>query len=158
MLRIVPRHLMGCGEDSESKPCPPKQRRKCPLWVKGNLNGKLIRLSLGTTNWQIAAQRVAEIEAAGSVRPTKTSITVQEAAAKFLSESEARELREATLKKFKVLLTTEPNPAAISDPFSPSLIMYTKLRHIDYLTTATLFVSLFIFLLRFELRSTRSFR
>ena len=74
----------------------------------------------------------AEVEAAGSVCPT-LPITVEDAPAKFLSESEARELREVTLKKSKVLLTREPNPTAIPEPFSPNLIMYTKLRRIDFL-------------------------
>jgi hypothetical protein len=88
MLRIVQRHLKGCGEVSESNPCPSKQRRKCPLWEKGHLNGRLLRCSLGTANWRIAAQRVAEIEAAGSVLPTRAQTTVAEAAAKFLKEAE----------------------------------------------------------------------
>lgn len=58
MLRIIPRHVEGCGESSEAKPCPPRQHLRCPLWVKGTLNGKLVRRSLQTTNWQVAAQRV----------------------------------------------------------------------------------------------------
>jgi integrase len=133
MLRIIPRHLKGCGEDSESKPCPSKQRRKCPLWVKGNLNGKLVRRSLGTTNWQIAAQRIAEIEAAGSVQSPRAPITVAEAAAKFLSEAESRELRDATLKKFRVLLTREPKPGEPSGQFSPSILMFARSRRIEFL-------------------------
>jgi hypothetical protein len=86
MLRIVPRHLKDCGETSESKPCPPKQRRKCPLWVKGFLNGKLVRRSLGTTNWQVAVLRVAEIESVGSAQPKREPITVADATARFLIE------------------------------------------------------------------------
>jgi integrase len=133
MLRIVPRHLKGCGQDSESKPCPSKQRRKCPLWVKGHLDGKLIRRSLGTANWQIAAQRVAEIEAVGSVQPTRAPLTVAEAAAKFLTEAASRELRDSTLKKFRVLLTREPVPGEPSNHFSPSLVMFAKVRGIELL-------------------------
>src|SRR5579871_3636342 len=133
MLRIVPRHLKGCGEDSESKPCPSRQRRKCPLWVKGHLDGKLVRRSLGTANWQIAAQRVAEIEAAGSVQPTRAPLTVAEAAAKFLTEAASRELRESTLKKFTVLLTREPNPGEVPTRFSPSLVMFARTRGIELL-------------------------
>jgi hypothetical protein len=56
--------------------------------VKGSLHGRLIRRSLGTTNWQIAAQKIAEIEAAGSVQPARAPITVAEAAERFLSEAE----------------------------------------------------------------------
>ncbi len=133
MLRIVPRHLRGCGEDSESKPCPSKQRRKYPLWVKGSLNGKLVRRSLGTTNWQIAVQRIAEIEAAGSVQPTRAPITVAEAAARFLSEAESRELRDSTLKKFRVLLTRNPSPGEPSAQFSPSIVMFANSRKIEFL-------------------------
>jgi hypothetical protein len=131
MLRIVARHLKDCGEDSESKPCPSKQRRKCPLWVKGHLNGKLIRRSLGTANWQIAAPWVAEIEAAGSVQPTRAPVA--EAAAKFLTEAASRELRESTLKKSRVLLTRKPVPGEASSRFSLSLVMFAKASGIELL-------------------------
>ena len=137
MLRVVPRHLRGCRERSESVPCPAKQRRKCPLWVKGNLGGKSIRRSLGTTNWQVAAQRVAEIEAAGSAQPLQSPITVPEAAAKFLREAECRELREPTLKKFRVLLTRTPSDGEITDAFSPSIVMFAKERGIGFLKEFT---------------------
>jgi integrase len=126
MLRIVPRHLKGCGESSEANPCPPKQHPKCPLWIKGYLNGKLIRRSLDTTNWQIAAQRLIQIETAGSVKPLLTPPTVAIAVARFLSAARDRELRKATLKKFGVLLAREPKPGVTSDSFSPSLIMYAR--------------------------------
>ncbi len=135
MLRIVPRHLKDCGEDSE--PCPSKQRRKCPLWVKGHLNGKLVRRSLETANWQIAAQRVAEIEATGSTAPARAPITVAEATARFLSEAEGRELRDSTLKKFKVLLTREPNPGERHRQVSPSLLMFARSRSLEFLKDFT---------------------
>src|SRR5262244_3233435 len=137
MLRVVPRHLKGCGESSESKSCPPKQRIKCPLWVKGRMDGKLIRRSLNTTNWQIAAHKVTQIEAAGSVQPNKPPITVAEGVARFLREAESRELRPATLKKFRVLLTRAPNPTDPPEAFSPSLVMFANEKGIELLSDLT---------------------
>jgi integrase len=133
MLRVVPRHLRGCGESSESKLCPRKQSRKFPLWVKRHLNGKLIRRSLGTANWQRAAQRVAEIEAAGTVAAIRTPISVAEAAEKFLKEAECRELRPSTLRKFRVLLTRESQSGETADRFSPSLVIYATAKGIGSL-------------------------
>ena len=137
MLRVIPRHLKGCGEVSESNPCPSKQRRKCPLWAKGRLNGKLIRCSLGTANWQLAAQRVAEIEATGSVLPKKAPIAVAEAAARFLKEAESRELRASTLKKMRVVLTREPRLGERPGQISPILVMFARARRIEFLQDFT---------------------
>jgi hypothetical protein len=75
------------------------------LRVKGSLNGKIIRRSLETTNWQIAIQNIAEIEAVESVQSSRAPMPVAEAAARFLSEVESRELRDSTLKKLRVVLT-----------------------------------------------------
>lgn len=94
--------------------------------MKGHWNDKLIRRSLNTTNWQIASQKVAQIEAAGSVEALADPIPIAEATANFLRELEARELREATLRKFRVLLSRMPEPSETVDRFSPSLVRYAS--------------------------------
>ena len=78
---------------------------------------RFIRRSLETTNWQIAIQKIAEIEAMGSVQSSRELITVAEAAVRFLSQAESRELRDSTLKKFRVVLTRTLVPGESSDAF-----------------------------------------
>ena len=137
MLRVVTRHLKTCGEKSEAHPCPPRQRKKCPLWVKGILNGKPIRVSLKTTNWQVGTLRLAEIETTGRVDNVEKTITVSAAVEKFIADAQYRELREASIKKLRVLLTREPVRVDGADCFSPSLIAFAQLRRIYFLRDIT---------------------
>jgi integrase len=64
-------------------------------------------------------------------------MTVPAAAARFLNEAASRELRDSTLKKFRVLLTREPVSGEASDRFSPSLVMFAKERGIELLNDFT---------------------
>lgn len=107
------------------------------MWVKGYLNGKLVRRSLQTTNWQIAAQRVAAIEMNGSPEPTVPQITVGQAVERFLNDAKDRELRPATLKKFRVLLSRQAAPDEEPNRFSPSLIMFAVSHRIEFLKEFT---------------------
>lgn len=63
MLRIVRRHQKSCPLTSEADPnCPSKV--KCPIHVKGiGPDGKMVRESLGTRNWALAAQELLRREA-----------------------------------------------------------------------------------------------
>jgi integrase len=137
MLRVVTRHVKGCGERSEVYPCPQRQRKKCPLWVKGKLNGKPIRVSLKTTNWQVAVVALRDIEANGRIERFETRVTVAAAVERFIADAQDRELREASIKKLRVLLTREPDRTEGTDCFSPSLLTFARLRRIDFLQEFT---------------------
>jgi len=67
--------------------------------------------------------KVAQMEAAASVEVLADPISIAEATANFLRELETRELREATLRKFRVVLSRMPKSGE-GGRFSPSLVRY----------------------------------
>jgi integrase/recombinase XerD len=122
MISLFRRHRKGCEHRSEGR----KYRRcKCPIWVDGHLNGAEIRKSLGTSNWQLAVGLALKLETEGeqstgqNVGPLEAIVgdssrldtnskktgppTITEACDNFISDAEARGLREPTLYKFRLL-------------------------------------------------------
>lgn len=92
MLSIYRRHVTGCKNRSR------RQRNcRCPIWVAGTLYGETIKKSLDLSNWEAAVRRVREWEIS---KPSGT-VTVGEACARFLSDAEARKLREGSLLKYR---------------------------------------------------------
>ena len=74
------------------------------IWVDGFLNGVEIRKSLKTRNWETAQEIVRRWETDGQQSaPQKRLTTVAEACDKFISDAEARDLREPTLYKYRLL-------------------------------------------------------
>jgi integrase/recombinase XerC len=66
------------------------------------LNGRRIKKSLKTRNWQRAQQLVQEMEAAGH-EPNR--VTIKAACDSFIRDAETRELKPATIVKYKLLFT-----------------------------------------------------
>lgn len=106
MLTVYRRHRRRCKHRRK------KMRRRfrhcqCPLWVDGFLGGREIRKSLGLRDWQKAQDLVRQWEAEGQVAKEEGSkpqaITVKEACAKFVADAAARNLREPTIYKYKLL-------------------------------------------------------
>jgi integrase len=103
MLTLYRRHLKSCkhrGEGREYRRC------KCPIWVDGLIGGRDIRQSLQTRDWQKASDRVHEWESRDSkddLKVEREPITIEQAGAEFLKDAQSRELREATLYKYRLL-------------------------------------------------------
>jgi site-specific recombinase XerD len=99
MLTIYRRHLKRCQHRNEGR----KYRRcRCPIWVDGFLGQGEIRQSLKLRDWNKAQDKVREWEADGKAVSQVESepMTIQKAWDQFVSDCEARNLREPTLRKY----------------------------------------------------------
>ncbi len=75
----------------------------CPVWVDGYLHGVRIHRSLDTRDWERAQRIGREWEAEGE-RPTEPeAVTIARACEVFLEDAAARNLREPTLYKYRLL-------------------------------------------------------
>jgi hypothetical protein len=91
------RHAPPCESTDRMDP-----RCGCPIHPDYRVNGKRFRRTLKTTNWQRAIADARQKELEGFKEKPK-SPTVEQACDKFLADAKARELREATLYKFRLL-------------------------------------------------------
>ncbi len=110
MLTTYRRHLKNCGHRAEGR----KYRRcRCPIWADGFLNGAEIRESLDLKDWEKAQERIREWEAKGVPTAEESpAVTVQQACHDFINDATARELRESTVKKYRVLFRQMQSHAA----------------------------------------------
>jgi integrase/recombinase XerD len=101
MLTIYRRHRKECPHRSEGR----KYRRcRCPIWVDGFLGNQEIRKSLDTADWQKSQDFVREWEAkASEPKVRKEPITIQAAGDKFIADTEAQRLADATINKYRLL-------------------------------------------------------
>lgn len=87
-------------------PCESVDRRDtrcgCPIHYDHRVNGQRIRRTLKTTNWQKALADIRQKEKEGLQEKTK-SPPIEQACDAYLKDAEARELREPTLYKFRLL-------------------------------------------------------
>jgi integrase/recombinase XerD len=101
MLTIYRRHSPSCGHQSREH-----ARCKCRIWYDWNIDGRRITKPIGTRDWQRAQQMAREMEAEGRVLdPNGKTVTVERACEEFLADAKARGLREASLYKYKLLLS-----------------------------------------------------
>src|ERR1700746_3037591 len=100
MLTIYRRHRKTCKQRMAGRDY---RRCLCPIWVDGSLNGIEIRKSLRVRDWQRAQELVRRWEAEGQQIEKPKPLTVKEACDKFLVDPEARNLREPTLYKYRLL-------------------------------------------------------
>jgi len=101
MLTIYRRHRKDCEHRAAGR----KYRRcRCPIWADGFLNGLELRESLDLRDWEKAQERIREWEAKGApVAPEPDRITIETATLEFLQDAEARNLREPSLYKYRLL-------------------------------------------------------
>jgi integrase/recombinase XerD len=99
VLTIYRRHRKKCKfkDDRISKQC------RCPLWATGTLEGKAVRESLKTRNWERAEQLKKEREANLTPAEKKPAITVAYAVQKYYESCEARRLSANTLRKYRTV-------------------------------------------------------
>ena len=100
MLTIYRRHRKKCKQRIDGRGY---RRCLCPIWVDGSLNGIEIRKSLRIRDWQRAQGLVREWEADGQRVEKPRPLAVKEACEKFVADAEARNLREPTLYKYRLL-------------------------------------------------------
>jgi integrase/recombinase XerD len=101
MLTIYRRHLKSCEHRTEGRAY---RRCKCPIWVDGFLGDRDIRQSLELRDWEKASVKIRDWVAEGKVTaPPAEPTTIVRATESFLVDARARELREATLSKYRLL-------------------------------------------------------
>src|SRR6266571_378976 len=100
MLTIYRRHRKACKQRFDGRAY---RRCLCPIWLDGSLNGVEIRKSLRLRDWQRAQDLVRQWEAEGQRVEKPKPLTVKEACEKFVADAEARNLREPTLYKYRLL-------------------------------------------------------
>ncbi len=97
MLRIYRRHRLSCSHRSERY-----RRCQCPIYVEGSLAGEQVRKALDLTSWEAASDLVAKWNASGQVGVVRAEIpTIAEAAAKHITDAEARNLQAGSVKKIR---------------------------------------------------------
>lgn len=72
----------------------------CTFWVDGLFNGQEVRKSLRTWDWQEAQNLVRQWGVEGRKNVESKKVTVEEAWDLFLSDAQARGLRNSTLRKY----------------------------------------------------------
>src|SRR5215469_1703474 len=101
MLQPYRRHLKNCEHRKEGRSY---RRCQCPIWVEGVLGRDYLRESLSLRDWTKAQERIREWEAKGNREETERPvISMMHAAAQFLRDARARELKRPTLYKYCVL-------------------------------------------------------
>lgn len=102
-LHIYRGHQKSCPHRSAGRK---RENCRCTWWVDGTVNGQRYNMSLRTRNRDVALDTVREMEVTGQIidqpQPPEP-ITVMEACQKFLADAVARELREPTLYKYRLL-------------------------------------------------------
>ncbi len=101
MLKMYRRHGSDCkNRTRNSRKC------SCPIWVQGSIKagpGRIpIRKSLGTRDWEAAAQQVNRMEAGGY--EDNEPVTFLQAKERFIVEVERRNLAWPTEKKYELVM------------------------------------------------------
>jgi len=102
MLTAYRRHKTNCAHRAEGRAY---RRCSCPIWVDGIFDGGEIRQSLRVRTWEDAERELEKLKrrlTEGSA-PAAGPVTLKQAWDDFISDAEARSLREASLRKYKYL-------------------------------------------------------
>ena len=108
MLNVYRRHQVACTH-SRSKTPREHKNCQCPVWMQGWCGDQYYkcRVPIDSVDWNLAQTKVREIESAAVLpepEPVPERVTIADAIARFLSECKARNLSEATISKYQVLL------------------------------------------------------
>jgi integrase/recombinase XerD len=91
------RHIAPCTSTDRRDP-----RCGCPIHYEHRVKGKRIRKTLKTTNWQKALADIRKKELEGAEEKPK-SPTIEQACQSYLDDATARDLKDPTLYKFRLL-------------------------------------------------------
>jgi integrase len=97
------------------------------VWVDGILHGNRINESLDTRNWEKGLEAARSLELGNAeTQEEPEHVSIEEAVAAFMADVEqGRQLSEASLKKYRVLLKNEA-PKKNSEKVSPSLTVFCR--------------------------------
>jgi site-specific recombinase XerD len=98
MLKLFRRHVLNCPHQSKGRAF---KKCGCPLWAEGTKDGRRIRKSLDTANWEIASDKLLKIDAGVDI--TK-DVTPSKAVEDFLADCKSRNLGNATQLKYRQTL------------------------------------------------------
>jgi hypothetical protein len=104
MLTSYRRHKANCPHKGEGRAY---RRCSCPIWVDGVFDGLEIRQSLRVRTWEDAERELEKLKrrfTEGSA-PADGPATLKQAWDEFIRDAEARNLREASLRKYRYLRT-----------------------------------------------------
>jgi integrase/recombinase XerD len=104
MLTTYRRHRKDCTHRNEGR----KYRRcRCPIWVDGFIGNHEIRRATGLRDWEKAQSLVREWEAEGETKPAPETgpMTISAAKEEFLRDAVARNLKEKTIYKYRLLFS-----------------------------------------------------
>jgi integrase/recombinase XerD len=97
-LNLWRRHLRSCHERAGGRSV---RNCGCPVWVDGRSEGKRIRHSMGTANWDRAQRKLDRmLDPDGAPREVKVSVAV----AHYLDDCETRKLAESTVRSYRKTL------------------------------------------------------
>jgi hypothetical protein len=91
MLNLYRRHRANCKSHARRAKC------FCPIWVQGILRGNSIRKSLDLTNWEAANKLIRDWEIDGP----EVVVSVSDATARWIADCEARNMKPASIRKYK---------------------------------------------------------
>jgi len=97
MLTVYRRHATKCKYESMSE-----KRCHCPLWVNGTIDGKLIRLSLKTSQTLVGQKKVREWEAAGKTAGRRGGKCVEKSRRFWRSPSSTWRFGQKVLKELRM--------------------------------------------------------
>ena len=129
-LFVYTRHSIKCARRHDRF----WRRCHCPKWIRGFLDGKPIRVSAWTNDWDKAESKVREMEhpslpshpvievpeppARAKVGSDSHRVTIEEAVEAFLDDEEGRQLRKGTTGQSKTLLRKQLIPWTQRQGFS----------------------------------------
>jgi site-specific recombinase XerD len=98
MLSLYRRHISGC----KLRPLGRKGTKcTCPVWCDGDVDGKSVRESLKTRDWQTGAQRALQKETGAAARATPGLLPISEAVEQYLADCELRGLAAQSLAVYR---------------------------------------------------------
>jgi len=100
MLTLYRRHFKNCAHRHEGREY---RRCHCTIWVDGTVGQRDIRESLRLRDWQKATEKIREWEAAEEITKESAPVTIKQACDAFEADARARDLREPTLYKYRLL-------------------------------------------------------
>lgn len=78
-------------------------RCKCPIWVTGTKDGRLVREALKLRDWNRAQELVREWDVEGKKPKKAVRATIEEWKESFIQDAKARHLTDNTLKLYRLL-------------------------------------------------------
>ena len=100
MLVLWRRHIQNCSHAHQGRKY---LKCRCPVWIDWRLSGRRVRKPLNLRDWQAAQIKARQLEAEGDITEL-IPLTLEQAGKKFLADAKARELRDSSIYKYKLLL------------------------------------------------------